>query len=212
MRAGDAPPRARPEEGGGGYAGEVAALRAELQALRGGELAALRQEVDALRGGVRGAPAAAPLWRRESDGADVWYKSSAGDTAWELPPGAALAPPAGALAPAAPGVAPLPPPAVTWVREDDGAGDSWFRSSAGDTAWELPAGAVLAVAGAAAAPRGAGHRRRRRSGRVGGGAAGEGRVWRQASEDGDVWWVSSDGDIAWELPPGAVVEGSPATH
>jgi hypothetical protein len=35
---------------------------------------------------------AAPVWQRHSDGADVWYTSSAGDTAWELPLGAALAP------------------------------------------------------------------------------------------------------------------------
>jgi hypothetical protein len=91
MLVGDLPPRARPEESGG-YARELAELRAEL---RGG-FAALRQELDALRGGAHAPaippppPPAAPLWYQESDGADVWYKSSAGDLAWELPADAAL--------------------------------------------------------------------------------------------------------------------------
>ena len=34
---------------------------------------------------------AVPVWQRHSDGGDVWFTSSAGDTAWELPPGAVLA-------------------------------------------------------------------------------------------------------------------------
>ena len=57
-------------------------------------------------GGGGGAPAAHPLgaapttpvsgegvvWQSHFDGTDVWFTSSAGDAAWELPPGAALAP------------------------------------------------------------------------------------------------------------------------
>jgi hypothetical protein len=45
--------------------------------------------------GERAAAAAAPaavVWSRHRDDVDTWYTSSAGDTAWRLPPGAALAP------------------------------------------------------------------------------------------------------------------------
>jgi len=39
------------------------------------------------------APPATEVWQRHSDGGDVWFTSSAGHTAWELPPGAALVDP-----------------------------------------------------------------------------------------------------------------------
>jgi hypothetical protein len=62
-----------------------------------------------------------------------------------------LLPPApeGALPAAA---AEEPPRAVVWQQHSDDAGDVWFTSSAGDTAWELPPGAALARAAAAAVP------------------------------------------------------------
>ena len=42
---------------------------------------------------------------------------------------------------------PIPKPAavaaVVWQRHSDTSGDVWYTSSAGETAWELPSGAVL---------------------------------------------------------------------
>ena len=71
-----------------------------------GELQVLRREVEALKAAVspREPPRAAVLlleapraavaavvWQRHSDaGGEMWYTSSAGETAWELPPGATL--------------------------------------------------------------------------------------------------------------------------
>jgi hypothetical protein len=61
-----------------------------------GELQALRREMEALKAAVwpleaPRAVVAAVVWQRHSDASgDVWYTSSAGETAWELPSGAVL--------------------------------------------------------------------------------------------------------------------------
>ena len=61
-----------------------------------GELQALRREMEALKAAVwpleaPRAVVAAVVWQRHSDtSGDVWFTSSAGETAWELPSGAVL--------------------------------------------------------------------------------------------------------------------------
>jgi hypothetical protein len=61
-----------------------------------GELQALRRKVEALEAAVGPleaprAAVAAVIWQRHSDtSGDVWFTSSAGETAWELPSGAVL--------------------------------------------------------------------------------------------------------------------------
>jgi hypothetical protein len=65
--------------GGGGGGGDAHAVENPL--LRAGRAAPVAPPT-----------AAAPVvWQRHCDGADVWFTSSAGDTSWELPRGAALA-------------------------------------------------------------------------------------------------------------------------
>ncbi len=67
--------------------------RASAAALTGGEPDPAIVTVNPLAPTPSAPPAAdaAPVWQRHSDGGDVWFSSSAGDTAWELPPGAVLA-------------------------------------------------------------------------------------------------------------------------
>jgi hypothetical protein len=171
------------------------------------------QEV-ALGNPLHAAPQPAPAaaegaagWRRESDGGDEWFVGPRGEVAWELPPGAALA--AGAAAQAgAPG----------WRRESDG-DEAWFVGPSGEVAWELPPGAALV--GAERGSSGAGGRRRSRRHRNGALEAAAPEVeapappretavlWHRVGEGDDSWFASSAGDVAWELPPGAVVEPEP---
>ncbi len=126
------------------------------------EIAAMRRQLDALeerlrraqQGGPRGAPAA---------------EVTVNPLLLLLPA------PEGAL----PAAAEEPPRAVVWQQHSDDAGDVWFTSSTGDSAWALPPGAALAgAAGAAAAPSRRASARRSRSSRShrrllgeGGGAA-----------------------------------------
>ena len=157
--------RAPAAGGGGGGGAAAAALEAPVAAGSAGGRAALATVGNPLLQGAAGAaaaagsapapggaassgggtaPAPAPSkWTRHSDGTDVWYSSvETGEVAWDLPAGAALVagevPPAGEGEGAGSGSG----SGVVWQRHSDEA-DVWYVSSEGETAWDLPAGAVL---------------------------------------------------------------------
>ena len=75
----------------GSLAGELQALRKVVEVGAQRE-AALWRKVEALEAAVGPLPAEV-VWQRQCDASgDVWYTSSAGETAWGLPPGAFLQP------------------------------------------------------------------------------------------------------------------------
>ena len=82
----------------GSLAGELQVLRRAVEVVTQRE-ASLWREMEELKKAVawsQDAPttaAAAVVWQLQSDASgDMWYTSSAGETAWELPPGAVLLP------------------------------------------------------------------------------------------------------------------------
>ena len=99
-------------------------------------------------------PAAQAVWRRQNDASgDVWFINSAGETAWELPPGARLEPAPALELPASAVTAGLEhsagqfagssPAPTRWIRAFDGV-DTWFLSEADHSAaWSLPPGGIV---------------------------------------------------------------------
>ena len=96
----------------GNIAGELQALRRAVEVVTQRE-AALWRKVDALEAAawpLEAPRAAVVVWQRLSDASgDVWYKSSARETAWELPPGAVILEPAAEEVPGGAAVASTPP-------------------------------------------------------------------------------------------------------
>lgn len=73
-------------------------------------------------------------WRAVSDADDSWFENVAtGETAWDLPPGAALET-GDQQPPGQPASGELPP---GWRHYSDGA-DSWYVDQAGEAHWTLP--------------------------------------------------------------------------
>ena len=133
-------------------------------------------------------PANPVTWDKHQDGIDIWYMSSDGKRATELPAGATL---------------------VTWtkVEEDDktvkGGKVKWYESSNGKSVWDLHTGAIRnpwtkVIAGKETwyvlsngesvwdlpAPV----------------------TWTTVTEGKETWYVSSEGKSAWKLPPGAILK------
>jgi len=133
-------------------------------------------------------PANPVTWDKHQDGIDIWYMSSDGKRATELPAGATL---------------------VTWtkVEEDDntvkGGKVKWYESSNGKSVWDLHTGAIRnpwtkVIAGQETwyvlsngksvwdlpAPV----------------------TWTTVTEGKETWYVSSEGKSAWKLPPGAILK------
>ncbi len=84
-------------------------------------------------------------WRRYSDEESVWYVSSAGDTAWELPEGAVLVDieggGGGEGGGGAVGAATIPPPQGWVCKTSKSSGQIYyFHKATGRTSWEFPTG------------------------------------------------------------------------
>jgi len=108
-------------------AAREAALRGALEraaAAAGARAEAARGDAEAARAAL--APPRPPLYVREREGADEWFRAAAtGEAVWDLPPGAAEA--------------------SVWAREEGPEGAWWACAATGAVAWELPEGGVDAA-------------------------------------------------------------------
>ena len=82
-------------------------------------------------------------------------------------------------------------------------GDTWFESVATeDSSWVLPPGAVLVnAASIGVVPRFSVFLDTATID-----AAAPSITWTRVSEDGDVWYEDSNGNLAWTLPPNAIIQ------
>ena len=91
---------------------------------------------------------------------------------------------------------PAAPPAAAWEQRSDEKDVWWVNTTTGELSWYAPPGAVAASLPASAPAPAA--------------ASPQQSVWRVVSDGKDKWYqcVTTPEEVAWELPPGAVLEGA----
>jgi hypothetical protein len=166
-------------------------LRADEAALAGGldRRAVLAEE--AAQGGA--AAAAVVVWQRHSDATgEVWYTSSSGDTAWDLPQGAALLPQ-------------VPPAPLPLGEQALSAGSATLQASAPPS---IEAPQAPPAASLAAGPSEGGSftvQNPLSEGSPGAGAPPR-NLWKKRREGEEVWYENAaTGETSWTLPQDAVV-------